>query len=432
MKLAVIGADGRAHALTWKLFNSPHVSTLDCLPGNGGTAPLSPRRDPFAPDASDGVSAMIGWAFREQVDLVVDAAGQLLTGGLADELAPLTVGALGPTRATALLLGSRCRTKDLLLRHTIPTAPGQAFTDAETAEKALATYALPVRIRANAPDGGEEVYTERLAAIEGVRALFAAHTSSDLVPGVVIEQVLTGPRISITALTDGTACVPFLPVHHADGVEPVWATGVSRYATLLRSFLLQNVLQPVMAALTAEGLEVRGVLGADCIITSQGPRVTALRGQFAPGEAEVVLPRLQDDLVPLIAATLAGNLASAPAPTFHEQATVGIGLVGAGYPHHYAMGGPIGGLDMLDAGVLAFHNATEPPLPANAPARRSWFGRNDTAADPLPRVAGGHVLTLVAQADSVATAWERAQRNATLVQFEGRTYREDYNDPAIR
>jgi phosphoribosylamine--glycine ligase len=443
MKVLVLGNDGRAHALVWKLFNSPLVTELVCAPGNGGTAQLAPSADL---DEAD-VAAIARWAFEEGVDLIVPAGSRALQAGLVDEVIALQVGVCGPSQRSTVLERSRCRAKEFMLRHALPTAPGRAFTDLATAEKFLATQPLPVMIKADHPAVGEAVYHDRYAALEGLHELFSARPLDDTNDGVVIEQYLEGPRVVLSAFTDGRTAVPLLPVRLYDRLEEGDAgplapgmgahTGASQFARRLTAYLHEKLIAPVIAGLAREDLPFWGILGIDCVITTAGPRLTALRCSMREGEAQVVLPRLEDDLVPWIQAMIARRLHEAAPPRWAATPSVGIGLVARGYPHHFPVGIPIQGIENLDEGVLAFHSATENLAGLRyTPRQRRGSGSGllgligTLPGTMLPgsgllRTTGGHVLTVVALGATLAGARGRALINAERITFEGRTFRGD-------
>ena len=437
MKVLVLGDDGRAHALVWKLFNSAAVSELICGPGNGGTSALAPQVEL---DQSDAATSS-RWAFDESVDLIVPATGAPLWAGLVDEVVSFHIGVCGPAQRTTRIEQSRCYAKELLLRYELPTAPGRAFTNLATAEKYLATQPLPMAIKADHPDAGEGVFAERYAAIEGLHKLFAARSPSGDGDGVVIEACLSGPRIAQSAITDGRASHPLLPVriydHLREGDEGALApgmgacTGTSAYAAKLREYLHAKLIAPLVAALDREGLPLWGFVGIDTIVTGQGPRITALRCALRDGEAQVVLPRLEDDLVPLVQFAIARRLDQAPPLRWRDEASVGIGLVAQGYPHHFPVGGAVGGLADLDEGVLAFHNQT---INANgmrytpASSGRSRLSNlllGSGVQRPALATTGGHVLTVVALGATTNSARARALVNAERIAFPGRSFRGD-------
>ncbi|MFL5801083.1 MAG: phosphoribosylamine--glycine ligase [Roseiflexaceae bacterium] len=439
MKVLVLGGDGRAHTLIWKLFNSSQVSDLICAPGNGGIGQLAPSVDL---DANDG-AAVARWAFDEGIDVIVPADSRSLQAGLVDEVVSFHIGVCGPPQRSAALSHSRCRAKEFMLRHGLPTAPGRAFDNRTTAEQYLASQPLPVMIKADHPAGGEAAYSDRYAALEGLRELFAARPLEANSTGVVIESYMTGPRVVLSAFTDGRTAVPLLPVRLYDLLDegdrgpraPGMGahTSASLFAQRLGAYLHEKLILPIVAALAQDELPYWGILGIDCVITSGGPRLTALRCSMHEGEAQVVLPRLEDDLLPWVQATTARRLHELPPPRWAATPSVGIGLVARGYPHHYPVGGPVQGIEDLDKGVLAFHSATEnlsglryAPRTSSGPLSFALplFGGAATSGG-MVRTTGGHVLTVVAMGATLAGARGRALINAERISFEGRQFRGD-------
>jgi phosphoribosylamine---glycine ligase len=441
MKILILGDDGRAHALAWKLFNSSMVSELICAPGNGGAATIVPTTDLDLSDAA----ALARWVFDEGVDVIVPAGSRPLHAGLVDEVVSLHIGVCGPSQRSTALERSRCQAKEFMLRHSLPTPPGRAFRDLATAEKYLATQPLPVMIKADNPDAGEAWYEERYAALEGLRDLFSTRTLDAPNDGVVIESYLRGPRVVMSSFTDGRTAVPLLPVRLYDHVEEgdqgaagrgVGAhTGNATFARKLGEYLYEKFTKPIVASLARDGLPYWGFLGIDCVITEQGPRLIGLHASMREGEAQVVLPRLEDDLLPWIEAMIAQRLHNLPPPRWSPTASVGVGLMARGYPHHFPVGGAIRGIEDLDDGVLAFHSATENPAGLRYTPRVSrssgsglslpGFGFFGGGGPATLHTIGGLVMTVVAQGATLAGTRGRALVNAERVQFDGRTFRGD-------
>jgi len=432
--------------LARKLFNSPLVDELICAPGNGGTAPLVPAAALELADAAE----IARWAFAEGIDIIMPAGSRTLHAGLVDEVVSLHIGVCGPSQRSAALERSRCQAKEFMLRANLPTPPGRAFTDLATAEKYLATQPLPIMIKADHPDAGEASFDDRYAALEGLRELFNARTLAGSNNGVVIERYLSGARVVFSAFTDGRAAVPLLPVRLYDRVEEADAgarargvgahTSNSTFARRLTEYLHQKFITPIVAGLARDQLPYWGILGIDCIITESGPRLVGLRSSMREGEAQVVLPRLEDDLLPWIRAMIAQRLHELPAPVWSPVASVGIGLMARGYPHHFPTGGVIRGVEELDEGVLAFHSATENPAglrytprvsAAPSLSRSSARGPNlpifgtGAAGTSATYTTGGLVMTVVAQGATLAGSRGRALINAERVIFEGHTFRSD-------
>ncbi|NTU84044.1 MAG: phosphoribosylamine--glycine ligase, partial [Chloroflexales bacterium] len=366
MKILVLGADGRAHAMVWKLFNSAAADVL-VAPGNGGATLLAPMVEIDPASAVD----VARWAFDEGVDLIVPADSTPLAAGLVDEVIAMHIGVCGPPQRATQLERSRCYARGFLERHGLPVAPGRACADLTTAEKYLAARPLPVVVKADRPEGGEGVYHDRYAALEALRSSFADRPIDGSSTGVVIEEHLPGVTVSCSALTDGTTALPLLPTRTYDSLGPApdsavapgmgAITGNSAYAQKLGAFLQTRIVQPIVAALAREGLPYWGFLGVDCVVTDQGPRVVGLRCSLRDMEAQAVLPRLEDDLLPYIEAAITRRLDRMPPARWRDEASVALGVVAQGYPHHFAIGAPIQGLSEVDQGVLVFHDQTHSP-----------------------------------------------------------------------
>jgi phosphoribosylamine--glycine ligase len=389
------------------------------------------------------VSQLAKWSFQENIDMVVPATSQALDAGLVDELVALHLGVCGPPQGSTRIARSRCYAKEFLVHHNLPTARGQAFTRLATAEKYLAAQPLPLVLKADHPDVPNSIYHDRYAALAGLRDLFGARTIEGDNEGVVIEEHLSGMRVSFSCFTDGQTVLPLLPTRMYDRMEADdtgdFAAGMgahtstSTYAHKLKEYMHQKLLLPIIAALQSEHLPYWGILGIDCIITSRGPRITTLRCNLSDMEAQVVLPRMEDDILPIIQATIARRLNEVPPLQWRNEATVGIALVPQGYPHHFAVGNPIEGLENIEHGVLVFHDQTHNPFgmeykPAGHrgpdPLSRLLMGAGPSGATTLT-TTGGHVLTVVARGATLQEAHQRATLNAERITFAGRIFRSD-------
>lgn len=437
MKILVLGSDGRAHAMAWKLFSSPSAEVF-CAPGNGGAVQLAPR----AEIDIDAAAEVARWAFAEQIDLIVPAESGALWAGMVDEVVAMHIGVFGASQRSTRLEWSRCYAKEFLQRYGLPTARGRAFTSLPTAEKYLAAHSLPVVLKADHPAGGGGVYRDRYAALEALRGLFINRPIEGSSNGVVIEEYLPGITVSFSAIVDGSTALPLLPVRiydrlddspespYAPGMGAI--TGNSSYAQRLGAYLHSHLIEPIVAALAREGLPYWGILGVDCVITEQGPRIASLRCSLRDMEAQVVLPRLEDDLVPIIEAAISRRLHQLPPLRWRDEASVGIALVAQGYPNHFAIGGAIRGLSDVDAGVLVFHDQTHnpaglrySPTSGSGPGMLGSLIMGTQSITPDITLSGGHVLTVVGMGATLNGARGRALLNAERISFPGRTYRED-------
>lgn len=433
MKLLVLGSDGRAHALVWKLFNNPSAEVF-VAPGNGGATQLAPQVDLDPTDAE----AVARWAFAEQIDLIIPADSAPLRAGLVDEVVAMHIGVCGSAQRTTRIEYSRCFARTFLERYGLPLPHGRVCRDLATAEKYLASLPLPVIIKADDPTHGEAIYADRYAALEALRTAFAEDFAGPEHGGVVIEEYLSGPVISFSALTDGVTALPLLPVRCYDRLGPApdsplapnmgAMVGNSVYSRRLGAYLDRHILRPLLNALRQENLPFWGFIGVDCVLAHQGPRVTGLRCSLRNMEAQAVLPLLESDLAPLIAAAVARRLDREPPLVWRDEACVALALVSQGYPHHFPMDARVTGLDEVDPGVFVFHDQTYNPSGLRygsmsrdrfAASLHGGFSVGDVT------VRGGHVVTVVASGATLAGARGRALVNAERIHFPGRTYRED-------
>lgn len=444
MKILVLGSDGRTHALVWKLFSSPNAEIF-CAPGNGGAGLLAPQVDLDLSQPAE----VARWAFSEQIDMIVPAESGSLWAGMVDEVVSMHIGVFGASQRSTRLEWSRCYTKEFLQRYGLPTARGRTFTSLSNAEKYLASQNLPLVIKADHPAGGGGVYHDRYAALEGLRALFVNRPIEGSSHGVVIEEYLSGISVSFSAIVDGSTALPLLPVRIYDRLDArpdsPWApgmgaiTGNSSYAQRLSTHMHTHLIRPIVAALSQENLPYWGILGVDCIITDQGPRITTLRCSLRDMEAQVVLPRLKDDLVPVIEAAISRKLHQIPTLHWRDEASVGIALVAQGYPNHYGVGGAIRGLTDVDEGVLVFHDQTHNPAALRyTPVTRSGTGMfsnlimGASMTVPDTTMTGGHVVTVVGMGATLNGARGRVLLNAERISFPGRIYRDDVGSHEFR
>jgi phosphoribosylamine--glycine ligase len=437
MKVLVIGQDGHAHALTWKLFNSALASEIICAPGNGGTSQVVPS---IALEP-DNAAEIASWAFAEQIDIIVPTSSAPLYAGLVDEVLTMHVGVFGPPQRAARITQSRCAAKEFLLRHRLPVPQGHAFSNLGTAEKYLATRHLPLVLKADHPAVGGGTFTDRYSALEALRRLFTARPVEGHNDGVVIETFHPGIHLSFSALTDGSTALPLLPTRvysrlHEGDFAPYAPgmgahTGTSTYARKLQTYLHQQLIMPIVNAMQRENLPYWGVLGIDCVVTDRGPLITGLRCNMRDMEAQVVLPRLEDDLLALIQATISRRLDQLAPLQWRDEASVGIALVSHGYPNHFPVGNPITISD-IEPGVLVFHDQTANPLgmeyrPAGHRGPPALSKLIMGLEQPGPQIVtmGGHVLTVVALGATLQGARGRALINAERISFSGSFYRDD-------
>ncbi|MGH3035439.1 MAG: phosphoribosylamine--glycine ligase [Gaiellaceae bacterium] len=403
MNVLVVGSGGREHALAWKIKQSPELGELHAAPGNPGIARLGRCH----PVRADDAEALLDLCREAEIDLVVVGPEAPLVAGVADALRHAGVAVFGPGAGAARIEGSKGFAKDVMRAAGVPTA-------AELDEPRA-----PCVIKADGLAAGKGVFVcrsqdEADAAWPRVQALGER---------VVIEELLEGEEVSLFALCDGSEALPFPPAQDfkrlRDGDEGPNTGGMGSYSPvpMLSSEdveeLVGAVHRPVLHELAKRGVPFQGLLYAGLMLTDEGPRVLEFNCRFGDPETQAVLPQLEGDLLPALAAAAAGSLHEAELAD-SPDAAVTVVLSSAGYPETPTSGVEIGGLEEAEAaGALVFHAGT---------ARRG---------DALVS-AGGRVLNVTGTGSSVADARERAYRAVELIDFPDAHYRRDVALKAAR
>ncbi|HEV8190615.1 MAG TPA: phosphoribosylamine--glycine ligase [Ktedonobacterales bacterium] len=420
MRVLILGSGAREHALCWSASRSPQLETLYCAPGNGGTAQLA-ENIALAPMDFEACAA---WAERNAIDLTIVGPDDPLGGGIVDVFQARGLRVFGPHQAAARIESSKAFAKQLMLEAGVPTAPAHVFNDRVQAEMYLDRYAAedgryPLVIKADGLATGKGVFIARdiAEARDALDALMVARTVGAAGETVLIEDYLQGMELSLFALTDGERVVSLVPAcdykrAYDDDEGPntggMGAYSPPRFATpALLAHVEARILKPTVAALARQGPPFRGLLYAGLILTENGPYVLEFNARFGDPETQVVLPRLEGDLLQLCSAVADGKLDRVPAPRWTAEAACGVVLASEGYPGPYEKGHEITGLDALDGDILVFHAGT----------RWGPDGRLVTS--------GGRVLTLVARGASVAEARARVYANVERVRFQGARWRSD-------
>lgn len=423
MKLLVIGGGAREHALVWKLSREAAVREVLCAPGNAGIARVART---FPIDASDP-QAVLTLAEREQADLTVIGPELPLTHGVADLFASRGRLLLGPTRLAAELESSKAFAKDFLARHRVPTA---AYRVCETPEAALrvlqeGVFGYPVVIKADGLAAGKGVVIaeDRESADKTVHAMMVDRRFGAAGTRVVVEECMSGPEVSVFALTDGRRAVvlPTAQDHKRafDGDQGPNTGGMGAFAPspLVGEALLgrihDSILLPTIEGMRVEGREFRGFLYAGLMLTADGPKVVEFNVRLGDPEAQVVLPMIDEDLAPLLRAAAEGRLGKSSCRVSRSP-RVGVVVASGGYPGAFEKGKPISGLAAAAdiPGVVVFHAGT---------AQR----------DGEVVTSGGRVLTVVGEGHDYRQATERAYQAAARIAFDGMFRRSDIGQKAI-
>ena len=415
MKVLVVGAGGREHALTWGLARDGTVDRLFVAPGNVGMSADAVRL-PIGAGDLDGIVDVVA---REGIDLTVVGPEVPLVAGLADRLEANGHAVFGPTADGARLEASKAWTKELCVRHGIPTARAVAVHDLDAAREALDGFAAPhvIKVDGLAAGKGVVIAETREEAESAVRAALVDRSFGDAGDVVVIEEFLRGPEVSAFALADGHDILPLvLAQDHKraeDGDRGPNTGGMGAYSPVgfvdetMERRIVEEVFSPTIEALRSEGVRYRGVLYAGLILTEQGPTLLEFNCRFGDPETEVIVPRLASDLGELLMACAGGDLRGHRA-VWRPEACVTVVIASAGYPGPYESGVEIAGLDAACEvdGVVVFHAGTE-----------ERDGRVVTA--------GGRVLAVTALGADLRAARERAYEACSRIRFDGMRYRRD-------
>ncbi len=366
MNILLLGGGGREHALAWKLAQSPILTTLYAAPGNPGIAQHAVLVDL---DATDHRTVM-DFCIRHSIGLVVVGPEAPLVDGLADTLRTMGVPVFGPNRLAAQLEGSKGFTKDLCTRANIPTAGYRRATSRDAARAALADFGLPVVIKADGLAAGKGVIiaTTRTEAEDALDTLFSGAFGA-AGEEVVIEEFMAGEEASFFALTDGTTILPFGSAqdHKRVGAGDTGPNtgGMGAYSPArvltpeLEARVMAEIIAPTVATLAAEGNPYSGVLFAGLMLTDQGPKLIEYNARFGDPECQVLMMRLEDDLVELLLSVAEARLADHPPVTLAGRFALTVVMAAKGYPGTPEKGGAIGGLDAAQAnGAKIFHAGT--------------------------------------------------------------------------
>ena len=421
MKILIVGSGGREHTLTWKLAQSPTVDQIYCAPGNGGMAQIATCVDLSA----DNLPGLVDFAEQESIDLTVVGPEAPLVAGIADVFAERGLTIYAPTQAAARLEDSKSFTRELLRKHDIDHIQFEVFTDSSAARAYVRQQGAPIVVKADGLAGGKGVEVAHTVAEA------EAHIDLCLEQGeygsagqtVIVEECLVGQECSIKVFTDGETVVPMVPSQDykpiGDGDVGPNTGGMGCYSPVpavdreVFDYILNQLIRPTIEAMAAEGTPYMGTLYAGCILTGTGPKLLEYNCRFGDPETQVVLPRLDGDLVTILQATVEGRLDEVDIQ-WTEDRCVCVVLASGGYPRSYETGKSISGLSQV-AGwedVMVFHAGT---------ARQ----------DGQLVTNGGRVLGVTALGETYTIARERAYQAAAIIDFESKYHRTDIAQRAV-
>jgi phosphoribosylamine--glycine ligase len=416
MKVLVVGGGAREHALCWKLRQSPLLKDLYCAPGNPGAAQLAD----LVPVAPEEIQRLADFASDLHIDLTVVGPELPLTLGIADEFGRRGLPIFAPSQRAAEIEGSKVFAKQFMERHGIPTSPFAVVHDAAEARAAAGRFGFPMVVKADGLASGKGVM---IAGDEGeleaaLTALFDERRFGASSDRAIVEQHLVGEEVSFMALADGERLLPlaiakdYKRIGEGDTGPNTGGMGSHSPAGLVSgeeaAEIVETVMLTAVTGLADEGRPFTGVLYAGMMLTPDGPKVLEFNARLGDPEAQALLVRLEDDLLPVLAAGAAGDFDTHRRLRFRKEAAACIVLASQGYPGRPVTGEPIDGLDgAARLGAEVFHAGT----------RRGTRGELLTA--------GGRVLSVCALGPDLVGALKRAYAAVSEIHWPGKVFRRD-------
>ena len=367
MRVLVVGAGGREHALTWAIAASPLVDALYCAPGNAGIG----EEAECVPIGATDIAGLVEFCRRERIDFVVVGPEAPLALGLVDAFEAAGVPTFGPSAAAAELEGSKGYAKDLCQRAGIPTATHRRFRDPAAAKAFIVSHGAPIVVKANGLAGGKgvTVATDLDTAFRAVDAALVERRLGAAGLEIVVEDFLEGEEASFFALVDGKNALPLATAQDykrlAEGNTGPNTGGMGACSPApcltpaLEGIVMERIILPAVAAMEREGRPFKGVLYAGLILTEAGPMLLEFNVRFGDPEAQVLMMRLMSDPLPALIAARDGVLKSVDL-RWHAEHAVCVVLAARGYPDEAERGSELGGLDAVgsDPKIKIFHAAT--------------------------------------------------------------------------
>jgi len=422
LRVLIVGGGGREHALAWKLSQSAEVEKIYCAPGNAGIAAVAE----CVPIEGEDIEKLQEFAREKELHLTVVGPEAPLMEGIVDVFQEKGQLIFGPGKLGARLEGSKAWAKELMHRHGLPTPGFEVFESPQEAYEYLrnASYPLVVKADGLAAGKGVTVAEDYFQAAGAVKASMEERIFGSAGNMIVIEECIQGEEVSVFALTDGSSYLLFpsaqdhKPVYDGDRGPNTGGMGCYSPAPILTPPLQEQVcraiLDPLLDALRMEEIDYRGIIYGGLMVTEEGPQVLEFNVRFGDPEAQVLLPRLETDLFPLLYEAARGNLGAISQPRWSGDAAVCVVLASGGYPGSYEKGKEIHGLDQVsgEEKAVIFHAGT---------ALRN--GKVITS--------GGRVLGATAWDPSLQKAVQKAYSLAERISFEDMHYRRDIAHRAL-
>lgn len=415
MKVLIVGSGGREHAIAMSAAKSSKVDKMYCAPGNAGIAEYA---ECVAIGAME-FDKLVAFAKEKEIDLVIVGMDDPLVGGLVDELEAAGIRTFGPRKNAAILEGSKAFSKDLMKKYDIPTAGYENFTDPEAAIAYLETAKFPIVLKADglALGKGVLICQNLEEAKEGVKTIMLDKKFGTAGNEMVIEEFMTGREVSVLSFVDGKTIKTMTSAQDhkraGDGDTGLNTGGMGTfspspfYTKEVEEFCNKYIYQKTVDAMAAEGREFKGIIFFGLMLTEDGPKVLEYNARFGDPEAQVVLPRMKNDLIEVAEACIDGILDQVDLQ-FEDNAAVCVVLASEGYPVSYEKGFPISGLDEFNKheGYYCFHAGTK-------------FDGDHIVTN------GGRVLGVTAKGKDLKEARANAYAATEWVQFKNKYMRHD-------
>lgn len=415
MKVLIVGSGGREHAIAWSVSQSRRVDKIYCAPGNGGISQIAECVDIAAME----FDKLADFAQENQIDLTIIGMDDPLVGGIVDVFEERGLRVFGPRKNAAIIEGSKSFSKDLMKKYDIPTCHYETFHSPEEALLYLGSCQFPVVLKADGLALGKGVLIcQNLEEAEaGIATLMLDKQFGDAGDTVVIEDFMTGREASVLCFCDGTHIKPMTSAQDhkraKDGDQGLNTGGMGTfspspfYTEEIQTFCEEKIYQPTMDAMKAEGRDFVGILFVGLMMTEDGPKVLEYNARFGDPEAQVVLPRMKNDIIDVIDACIDGKLDQLELE-FEDNAAVCVVLASDGYPEHYEKGKLISGLESFEGkdGYYVFHagtKKTEEGIVTN----------------------GGRVLGVTAKGKDLKEARANAYKATEWISFENKYMRHD-------
>ncbi|RHT42809.1 phosphoribosylamine--glycine ligase [Clostridium sp. AM30-24] len=417
MKVLIVGSGGREHAIAWKVAQSKKVDKIYCAPGNAGISEVAE----CVPIGAMEFDKLVAFAKEKEIDLTVIGMDDPLVGGIVDVFEKEGLRVFGPRKNAAILEGSKAFSKDLMKKYNIPTAAYETFTDPEKALEYLETAKMPIVLKADGLALGKGVLICQTLeeAKEGVKTLMMDKKFGSAGDEIVIEEFMTGREVSVLSFVDGNIVKIMSSAQDhkraKDGDQGLNTGGMGNfspspfYTKEVDEFCKKYIYQATVDAMKAEGRPFKGVIFFGLMLTPDGPKVLEYNARFGDPEAQVVLPRLENDIVDVFEACIDGTLDQVDLKFDNDRATVCVILASDGYPVEYKKGFPIEGLEKFKGkdDYYVFHSGTK-------------FNENGQIV-----TNGGRVLGVTATGKDLKEARKKAYEATEWISFENKYMRHD-------